>query len=227
LPIRRPLSPTKRCSVIGTLRQARRQSDMSKVPPFYLDVIWHPEHGRFQQPAAGATIWSDRWFRRSQKKQRLTRKLFDAGAQPVSRNPMSHNPSSSRAPACLRKWRCLSRPGSALNRSGSSRHQMAGDRLGLRGLGRVESRCSGRHLIVSARSDRGDLQYFEPGGRGRGGQNYIASPISIAPLQSSEAVFHLAADSSRFARRGAERALAWAARIQPHPGVIFAVIVFA
>jgi hypothetical protein len=42
---------------------ARRQSGMSKVPPFYLDVIWHPERGRFCR----ATIWSGRWFRRSQK----------------------------------------------------------------------------------------------------------------------------------------------------------------
>src|SRR5260370_1767079 len=59
---------------------ARRRPDMSKVPPFYLDVIWHPEHGR-----ALNRMLRDYLERQVvpaiAKKQQLTRKLFDAGAQ--------------------------------------------------------------------------------------------------------------------------------------------------
>ena len=59
---------------------ARRQPEFSVLPPFYLDVIWHPEH-----LPAGLRFTRDYLDRQVvpgiAKKQRLTKKLFDAGAK--------------------------------------------------------------------------------------------------------------------------------------------------
>jgi imidazolonepropionase-like amidohydrolase len=59
---------------------ARRQSGMSKVPPFYLDVIWHPERGQFNNRLPRDYL-ERQVVPAIAKKQRLTRRLFDAGAQ--------------------------------------------------------------------------------------------------------------------------------------------------
>lgn len=59
---------------------ARRQPELKNVPPFYLDVIWHPERGRLNNRLPPDYI--DRQVVPAiAKKQRLTKKLFDAGAR--------------------------------------------------------------------------------------------------------------------------------------------------
>jgi imidazolonepropionase-like amidohydrolase len=59
---------------------ARGKPEFSMVPPFYLDVVWHPEF-----LPAGLRFTGDYMERQVApaiaKKQRLTKKLFDAGAK--------------------------------------------------------------------------------------------------------------------------------------------------
>src|SRR5258708_15380699 len=56
---------------------ARRQSDMPRVPPFYLDVIWHPERGRFNNRLPRDYL-ERQVVPAIARKQRLTRKIFVA-----------------------------------------------------------------------------------------------------------------------------------------------------
>jgi cytosine/adenosine deaminase-related metal-dependent hydrolase len=50
------------------------------VPPFYLDVVWHPERGRFNNRFAPDHL-ERQVVPAIAKKQRLAKKLFDAGAK--------------------------------------------------------------------------------------------------------------------------------------------------
>jgi hypothetical protein len=59
---------------------ARRAPAMRNVPPFCLDVVWHPERGRFNNRMARDYL-ERQVVPAVAKKQRLTRKLFDAGAR--------------------------------------------------------------------------------------------------------------------------------------------------
>jgi len=59
---------------------ARHQPELRHVPPFYLDVIWHPERGRLNNRLPRDYL-ERQVVPAIAKKQRLTRKLFDAGAK--------------------------------------------------------------------------------------------------------------------------------------------------
>ena len=120
--------------------------------------------------------------------------------------PMSHNPSSSRAPACLRKWRCLSRPEFGVEQVWKLATSNAGDRLGLRGLGRVETNAPADILLfrrdpTEAISNISSLEAVVAAGK-----LYRVADLNRA-LQSSEAYF-TSPLIKPLARRGAERALA-------------------
>jgi Amidohydrolase family len=58
---------------------ARLQGVLLGVPRFYLDVIWHPERGRFNNRFAPDYL-ERQVVPAIAKKQRLTKKLFEAGA---------------------------------------------------------------------------------------------------------------------------------------------------
>ena len=99
---------------------ARRDPAMLNVPPFYLDVIWHPERGRSRATGWRAIISSGRWCLRSQK----SNDWPGSCSTPVRHcfwERMLRSPSSCPAPACSRKWLCSQTPASASRRSGNSR----------------------------------------------------------------------------------------------------------
>jgi len=193
---------------------ARRQSDMSKVPPFYLDVIWHPERGRFNNRLPRDYL-ERQVVPAIAKKQRLTRKLFDAGAQLYLGTDVAQ-PFVIPGASLLEEMALFVEAGIRRRTSLEARDIKCGRPARRARPWPRRNRCSGRHFIVSARSDRGDLQHFEPGGGGRGGQA-ISHHRSQSRPPIERGVFHLAADQAARAARRRARA---GARIQPHSGVI-------
>jgi hypothetical protein len=119
---------------------ARRQPELHSIPPFYLDVVWHPERGRLNN--------------------RLARDYLERQVAPALENcsmpgqnsisaPTSPSRSWSPARACRRKWRCSLAPELASNRSGNLRRKAQANGSASMGLAgckparRPTSCCSG------------------------------------------------------------------------------------
>ena len=116
---------------------ARRHSAMCNVPPFYLDVIWHPDYGRLNNRLPRDYL--DRQVAPSiAKKQRLTKKLFDAGAPLFLGTDV--------AQAFVVPGASLQQEMTLFAEAGISVEQVwklatrdAGERLGVKGLGSIEN----------------------------------------------------------------------------------------
>ena len=183
---------------------ARRQSDMSKVPPFYLDVIWHPEHGR-------ALNGMQRGYLERQvvpaiaKKQQLTRKLFDAGAQLYLGTDVAQ-PFLIPGASLLEEMALFVEAGIGVEQVWKLATSDAGDRLGLRGLGRVETDAPADILLFRRDPTEaiGNISSLEA--VIAAGKLYRVANLNRA-LQSSQAYF-TSPLIKPLARRGAERALA-------------------
>ena len=115
---------------------ACRQPAARQVPPFYLDVVWHPARGRLNN-----RLPHD-YLRRQvvpaiAKKQQLTRKLFDAGAQLYLGTDVAQ-PFVIPGASLLEEMALFVEAGIGLEQVWKLATRDAGDRLGVPGLGRIE-----------------------------------------------------------------------------------------
>ena len=173
-------------------------------PPFYLDVIWHPERGRssnrqprdyLERQAVPAVI----------KKQLLAKKLFDAGAQLFLGTDVPQ-PFVVPGASLLEEMALFTSAGIGLEQVWKLATHDAGERLGVSGLGRVEAGAPADILLyrrdpTQAIDHLSTLEAVVTAGR-----LYRVADLQAA-LQSSKAYF--ASPLIRpLAHRGAERALA-------------------
>jgi imidazolonepropionase-like amidohydrolase len=183
---------------------ARRQAELKGVPPFYLDVIWHPERGLLN------TRLPRDYLERQvvpaiAKKQRLAKKLFDAGAQLFLGTDVAQ-PFVVPGASLQEEMALFAGAGIGLEQVWKLATHDAGERLGVSGLGRLEAGAPADILLfrrdpTQALDHLSSLEAVVANGRLfrisdlkaalGASQAYFASPL-IKPL----------------ARRGAERALA-------------------
>ncbi|MFZ2159570.1 MAG: amidohydrolase family protein, partial [Bradyrhizobium sp.] len=114
---------------------ARRHPDMLRVPPFYLDVIWHPDRASnrmardyLERQVAPAIVG----------KQQLAKKLFDAGAQLYLGTDVAQ-PFVIPGASLLEEMALFADAGINAEQVWKLATSDAGDRLGVRGLGRIET----------------------------------------------------------------------------------------
>jgi imidazolonepropionase-like amidohydrolase len=183
---------------------ACREPDMQLVPPFYRDVIWHPDRGR---PSNRMTrdYLERQVVQAVASKQRLAKKLFDAGAQLYLGTDVAQ-PFLVPGASLREEMALFTDAGIGPEQVWKLATRDAGDRLGVRGLGRVEADAPADILLfrrdptISLRN-LSSLEAVVTAGKlyrvadlaqaQQASQAYFASPL-IKPL----------------ARRGAERALA-------------------
>jgi cytosine/adenosine deaminase-related metal-dependent hydrolase len=183
---------------------ASRQPDMLMVPPFYLDVIWHPEHGR-----PSNRMQRDYLERQVvpaiAKKQQLTKKLFDAGAQLFLGTDVAQ-PFIVPGASLQEEMALFVDAGIGIKRVWKLATRDAGDRLGMRGLGRIEANAPADILLfrrdpTQALANISSLEAVVVAGR-----LYRIADLNRA-VRSSQAYFNSPLIKP-LARRGAERALA-------------------
>jgi cytosine/adenosine deaminase-related metal-dependent hydrolase len=183
---------------------SRRQSARQGIPPFYLDVIWHPEHGRpsnrMQQDYLERQVAPS-----ITKKQRLTRKLFDAGAQLYLGTDVAQ-PFVIPGASLQEEMALFVDAGIGVEQVWKLATRDAGDRLGIRGLGRVEADAPADILLFRRDPTQviGNLSSLEA--VVAAGRLYRIADLDRA-LRSSHAYFNSPLIKP-LARRGAERALA-------------------
>jgi len=177
---------------------------MLKVPPFYPDVIWHPEHGR-----PSNRMQRDYLERQVvpaiAKKQQLTKKLFDAGAQLFLGTDVAQ-PFVIPGASLLEEMALFVEAGIGVEQVWKLATRDAGDRLGMRGLGRVETDAPAdillfRHDPTEAIGNISSLEAVVAAGK-----LYRIADLHRA-LQSNQAYF-TSPLIRPLAGRGAERALA-------------------
>jgi imidazolonepropionase-like amidohydrolase len=116
---------------------ARRRPALRHVPPFYLDVIWHPERGRF-----GNRLPRDYLERQVvpavAKKQALTKKLFDAGARLYLGTDVAQ-PFVIPGASLQQEMALFAEAGIGIEQIWKLATRDAGERLGVEGLGRIEA----------------------------------------------------------------------------------------
>jgi imidazolonepropionase-like amidohydrolase len=115
---------------------ACRAPAMEFVPPFYRDVVWHPERGGLN------TRLSPDYIERQvtpaiAKKQRLAKKLFDAGARLFLGTDVAQ-PFLVPGASLLQEMALFAGAGIPLEQVWKLATRDAGERLGIKGLGRLE-----------------------------------------------------------------------------------------
>lgn len=194
----------KRMLCYRDFEAARRQHDMRNVPPFYLDVIWHPEHGALNNRLPRDYI-ERQVMPAIEKKQLLARKLFDAGAQLFLGTDVAQ-PFLVPGASLQEEMRLFADAGIGLEQVWKLATRDAGDRLGLKGLGRVEVGAPADILLFRRDPTRNlaDLASLEA--VIVAGRLYRTADLAQA-VQSSIAWFSSPLIKP-LARRGAEKALA-------------------
>jgi hypothetical protein len=183
---------------------ARRQPDMLKVPPFYPEVIWHPEHGRTSNRMQRDYL-ERQVVPAIAKKQQLTKKLFDAGAQLFLGTDVAQ-PFVIPGASLLEEMALFVEAGIGVEQVWKLATRDAGDRLGMRGLGRVETDAPADILLFRRDPTEaiGNISSLEA--VVAAGKLYRIADLNRA-LQSNQAYF-TSPLIRPLARRGAERALA-------------------
>jgi len=182
----------------------RRQPEMSKVPPFYLDVVWHPERGR-----PGNRMQRDYLDRQVApaiaKKRQLAKRLFDAGAQLYLGTDVAQ-PFVIPGASLIEEMTLFIDAGIRVEQVWQLATRDAGDRLGIRGLGRIEPDAPADILLFRRDPTQtiGNLSSLEA--VVTAGKLYRITDLDRA-LRSSQAYF-ASPLIKPLARRGAERALA-------------------
>ena len=116
---------------------ARRHPAMCNVAPFYLDVVWHPARGRMNNRMPPDYL--DRQVAPAiAKKQRLTKKLFDAGA-PLFLGTDVAQPFIVPGASLQQEMVLFAEAGIAAEQVWKLATRDAGERLGIEGLGCVEA----------------------------------------------------------------------------------------
>src|SRR5882757_2265108 len=116
---------------------ARRHPTMHHVPPFYLDVVWHPDYGRLNNRLPKEYL-ERQVVPAIAKKQRLTKKLFDAGASLFLGTDVAQAfvvPGAS----LQQEMALFAEAGIGLEQVWKMATRDAGERLGIARLGRVET----------------------------------------------------------------------------------------
>jgi imidazolonepropionase-like amidohydrolase len=183
---------------------ARRQAEIQGIPPFYLDVIWHPEQGRLN------TGMKRDYLERQvvpaiAKKQHLAKKLFDTGAQLFLGTDVAQ-PFVVPGASLQEEMALFAGAGIGLEQVWKLATRDAGERLGVSGLGVVEAGAPADILLfrrdpTQAIDHLSSLEAVVAGGR-----LYRVADLETA-LRSSRAYF-ASPQIKPLARLGAERALA-------------------
>jgi imidazolonepropionase-like amidohydrolase len=182
---------------------ARQHPSMRHVPPFYLDVIWHPEHGRLNNRLPGDYL-ERQVVPAIAKKQRLAKKLFDAGASLFLGTDVAQAfviPGAS----LQQEMALFAAAGIGIEQVWELATRKAGERLGVKGLGCVEIGAPAdillfRHDPTKNLDDLASLEAVITAGR-----LYRVADLETA-LQSSTAYFNSPLIKP-LARRGAKQAL--------------------
>jgi len=183
---------------------SRRQSERQGIPPFYLDVIWHPERGRLSNRMQRDYL-ERQVLPAIAKKQQLTKKLFDAGAQLYLGTDVAQ-PFVIPGASLLEEMALFVDAGIGLEQVWKLATSDAADRLGISGLGRVEADAPADILLfrrdpTNVIANLSSLEAVVAAGR-----LYRIADLNRA-LRSSHAYFNSPLIKP-LARRGAERALA-------------------
>jgi hypothetical protein len=183
---------------------ARREPNVLKVPPFYPDVIWHPQRGRFNNRLPRDYL-ERQVVPAIAKKQKLTKRLFDAGARLYLGTDVAQ-PFVIPGASLLEEMALFVEAGIGLERVWKLATRDAGDRLGVPGLGRVEAGAPADILLYRRDPTQalGNLSSLEA--VIAAGKLYHKCDLERA-LQSSAAYFSSLLVKP-LAHRGAERALA-------------------
>lgn len=185
-------------------RKARAQH----VPPFYLDVIWHPEHGRLNNRLPREYL-ERQVVPAIEKKQRLTKKLFDAGAQLYLGTDVAQ-PFIIPGASLLQEMSLFVDAGIGIEQVWKLATRDAGDRLGVPGLGRVEAGAPADILLFRRDPTQAVGNVASLDAVITAGRLYRIADLNRA-LDASQAYFSSPLIRP-LARRGAERALASALR---------------
>ena len=171
---------------------------MRNVPPFYLDVIWHPERGRSSNRMARDYL-ERQVVPAVAKKQRLTRKLFDAGARLFLGTDVAQ-PFVVPGASLQQEMALFAEAGIGIEQVWKLATRDAGDRLGIEGLGRIEAGAPADILLFRRDPDSKPRQPCEPGGGYRGRQ---ALPVSrpCASAAYEHGLFQLTPDQAARAPR--------------------------
>jgi len=182
---------------------ARRQPEVREVPPFYLDVVWHPERGRLNN-----RLPHD-YLRRQvipaiAKKQQLTGKLFDAGAQLYLGTDVAQ-PFVIPGASLLEEMALFVEAGIGLEQVWKLATRDAGDRLGVPSLGRIETGAPADILLFRRDPTEtiGNLSSLEA--VIAAGRLYRVADLDRA--RQSSASYFASPLIKPLAHRGAERAL--------------------
>jgi imidazolonepropionase-like amidohydrolase len=183
---------------------ARRQTEFSGVPPFYLDVVWHPLRGRFNNRLAPDYL-ERQVVPAIAKKQRLTKKLFDAGAKLFLGTDVAQ-PFLVPGRSLQEEMALFVDAGIALEQVWKLATADAADRLGAAGLGRLEAGALADLLLFRRDPTERIENLSSLEAVVVAGKLYRVGDLQGA-LQANQAFF-ASALIKPLAHRGAERALA-------------------
>jgi hypothetical protein len=182
----------------------RRRPEMRNVPPFYLDVIWHPERGR-----ASNRMQSDYLERQVtlavKRKQQLAKKLFDAGAQLYLGTDVAQ-PFVVPGASLQEEMALFAEAGIGVEQVWKLATHDAGARLGMPGLGRIETGAPAdillfRHDPTQTLDNLASLEAVVAAGR-------LYRMADLANAQQASTAYFNSPLIKPLARRGAEQALA-------------------
>ena len=187
---------------------ARRQAELHNIPPFYLDVIWRPERGRLNNRLPPDYI--DRQVVPAiAKKQRLTKKLFDAGARLFLGTDVAQ-PFLVPGKSLQEEMALFAGAGIELEQVWQLATANAGERLGVDGLGRLKAGAPA-DILLFRRDPTEKLEHLSSlEAVIAAGRLYYAADLRRAVQEQS--AYFASPLIRRLSRRGAERALAGAFR---------------
>jgi Amidohydrolase family len=183
---------------------ARRDPAMHNLPPFYLDVIWHPERGRSSNRMARDYL--ERQVAPAvAKKQRLTRKLFDAGARLFLGTDVAQ-PFVVPGASLQQEMALFAGAGIGIEQVWKLATRDAGERLGIAGLGRIEAGAPADILLFRRDPTQSLDNLASLEAIVAAGSLYRSADLAQA-LRTNTAYFNSPLIKP-LARRGAEQALA-------------------
>ena len=182
---------------------ARRHPTMRHVPPFYLDVVWHPDHGRLNNRLPKEYL-ERQVVPAIAKKQRLTRKLFDAGASLFLGTDVAQAfvvPGVS----LQQEMALFAEAGISVEQVWELATRAAGARLGITGLGRLETGAPADILLfrrdpTQSLDHLASLEAVIVAGR-------LYRSADLARAQQSSTAYFNSPLIKPLARRGAKQAL--------------------
>jgi hypothetical protein len=182
----------------------RRRPEMRNVPPFYLDVVWHPERGR-----ASNRMQPDYLERQVtlavKKKQQLAKKLFDAGAQLYLGTDVAQ-PFVVPGASLQEEMVLFAEAGIGVEQVWKLATRDAGERLGMPGLGRIETGAPADILLfrrdpTQNLDNLASLEAVVAAGR-------LYRMADLGKAQQASTAYFNSPLVRPLARRGAEQALA-------------------